>query len=98
MILTYMAVIESTGLVRDRWPSALPVSLDLAEAVGKPPTNAANQPPAPRYVDVLMHGVRHLRFLVDTDATNRAALNDTWKGHLSALAPALAGMYDRDHA
>src|SRR4051794_7222248 len=47
VILTYIAVVEVSGLVRDEWPEALPIDLDLAEAVGRPPTNAANEAPTP---------------------------------------------------
>ncbi|TDC96024.1 hypothetical protein [Actinomadura sp. 7K507] len=97
LLVTYMAVIGVTGLIRDRWPNALPVSLDLATAVGKPPTHSPLDPPAPRHIDVLIHGLRHLRFLLETDATNAAALDENWRRHLSGLAPALAGMYDQHH-
>ncbi|WP_433346028.1 hypothetical protein [Micromonospora sp. CA-111912] len=97
VILTYIAVVEVTGLVRDQWPDALPIDLALAEAVGRPPTNAANDAPAPRYVDVLLHALRHLRFLIDYDATAAEALTGTIRGHLLPLAPALAGMYGERH-
>ena len=97
LLVTYMAVIEVNGLVRDSWPSALPVSLDLATAVGKPPTHSPVEPPAPRHIDVLIHGLRHLRFLLETDVTNASALNEEWRTHLSALEPALVTMYDKHH-
>jgi len=97
VLLTYMALIQSSELVRDRWPTARPISLALPEAVGKPPTNAANEPPSPRYIDVLMHGLRHLRFLLDHDATAAAVMDANWRRHLANLEPALAGMYDQLH-
>jgi hypothetical protein len=90
LILTYIVVIQSTDLVREAWPKAAPISLDLAKAVGKPEPHGA---PVPRYIDVLMHGLRHLRFLLDTDTDNASALNQHWKYHLSQLQPALATMY-----
>lgn len=93
VVLTYMAVIDAAGLVRDAWPTALPISLDLANAVGKPLSYSPTEPPTPRYVDVLFHGLRHLRFLLDTDTANSAALDDSWRRHLAALNPALATMY-----
>jgi hypothetical protein len=98
IVLTYIAVIRCDGLVRDRWANAMPVSSSLTEVVGKPPTNSPIDPPAPRYVDVLMHGLRHLKFLLDTDATNAAALDDTWQRHLAELNPALATMYSERHS
>ncbi|WUI00943.1 hypothetical protein OHR68_03730 [Spirillospora sp. NBC_00431] len=97
LLLTYMAVIETKGLVRDTWQEALPVSLDLATAVGKPLTHSPVEPPTPRYIDVLIHGLRHLRFLLDTDATNGDALDERWRTHLATLAPALASMYNERH-
>ena len=97
VFLTYMAVIRTDDLVRATWPAALPIVAELPDAVGKPPTHAPTEPPAPRYIDVLMHGLRHLRFLLDNDATNAAALPDIWRRHLAPLEPALATMYDEHH-
>jgi hypothetical protein len=101
IVLTYVAIVQAGGLdavVRERWADALPVSLDLAQAVGRPSTHAPDAAPVPRYVDVLLHAVRHLAFLRDTDATNRAALDANWLRHLESWQPALAGMYERDQA
>lgn len=97
LILTYMAVVHIPGLVHDFWPDALPVSLDLADAVGRPLPYTPTEPPIPRYIDVLLHGIRHLRFLLDTDATSAAALDEYWRRHLAELRPALARMYDQHH-
>ncbi len=96
VVLTYMAVIATPGLVRETWPTALPISLDLADSVGKALPHQPTEPPTPRYVDVLLHGLRHLRFLLDTDPGNSAALNDSWRRHLAALSPALATMYHQE--
>jgi len=93
VVLTYMAVIEAEGFVRDAWPAARPVSLKLAQHVGTPHPHAAIEPPTPRYIDVLLHGLRHLRFLLDTDASAAAVLAEPWPEHLKGLEPALAGMY-----
>ena len=90
---TYIAVIPVDGLVRDQWPDALPVSLSVTQTVGKPLPHEAAEPPTPRYIDVLMHGLRHLRFLLDTDSTAAAALVDPWPTYLAELEPVLAGMY-----
>jgi hypothetical protein len=95
LVLTYMAVLTIPGLARDAWPTALPVSLDLANAVGKPLPYGPTEPPTPRYIDVLLHGLRHMRFLLDTDPGNSAALDDYWRGHLATLDPALATMYNQ---
>lgn len=94
VVLTYVAVLRRPGLVLDNWPDARPVGCELATAVGKPPAHAAAGVPVPRYVDVLLHALRHLRMLRDTDAVARNALDATWQRHLDDLAPALAGMYE----
>lgn len=98
VILTYMAVINGGSVVRAAWPNALPVTAGLADQVGRPPGHAPDEAPAPRYVDVLMHGLRHLKFLLDgNDATSAAAMGPLWARHLEPLTPALAGMYGDLH-
>jgi len=99
LIVTYLAVLDRPGLVRDHWPNALPISVNMATAVGKPPTHAADQPPAPRHIDVLLHGVRHLAFLIgpNGDATIRSILTDNWPRHLGVFTPTLASMYNQVH-
>jgi hypothetical protein len=97
VILTYVAVIGCTHLALDHWPDAKPISPALPEAVGKPIEVKADEAPIPRYIDVLMHGLRHLQFLLQTDSSARAALCGTWRDHLAAFRPALAGMYDHEH-
>lgn len=97
LTLTYMAVLPNPGVVLDRWKDARPISLPLVEAVGKPPTHSPVEAPAPRHIDVLMHGLRHFRLLMATDATSAAALTEPWPTHLRPLQPALAGLYDQVH-
>ena len=95
IVLTYIAVVKADGYVRERWPAALPVTADLPEAVGKAPPHGAASVPVPRVVDVLLHGVRHLRFLLgpEGDAETAAALDANWRRHLAPLKPALASMF-----
>ena len=97
VVLTYMAVIDCADFARDQWPKAAPVSPALPEAVGKPTEVQADEAPIPRYIDVLMHGLRHLQFLLQTDSSARTALCEPWRRHLAAFRPALAGMYDFEH-
>jgi len=98
IVLTYVAVLRGTDHpVRNAWQGALPISRALTEQVGPPAPNAATDPPIPRYIDVLLHAVRHLRFLLAEDATAAASLDTTWQRHLSGLRPALAGMYTEAH-
>jgi hypothetical protein len=97
LVVAYMAVIRPINFVREEWPGALPITIEMSEMVGKPPTHAANEPPGPRHIDVLMHGLRHLRFLMDNDATIAAAMGDTWRRHLAPFTPVLATMYDQLH-
>jgi hypothetical protein len=96
-VLTYLAVVDVHGLVLEDWPSARPISLDLAQHVGRPPTHGPLDPPAPRHIDVLIHGLRHLRFLLGTDATVAEALGPEWRRHLADLEPAIACMYSEVH-
>jgi len=95
VVLTYMAVLKSAGVVPEVWPDARPVSAALLAVVGQPAASPVTEPPAPRYIDVLMHGIRHLRFLMDTDSAAREALPDVWRRHLEPITPVLAGMYER---
>ncbi len=96
-VLTYLAVVRVPGLVVGEWPGARPVTVALADHVGRPPTHGPVDPPAPRYIDVLVHGLRHLRFLLPRDATVAAAMPAPWGEHLAAFSPAIAKMYDRVH-
>lgn len=101
--MTYMAVIELDGLVREHWPEAMPVTELLPQAVGKPFVHGAVEVPQPRRVDVLLHalrdlawGLEHLKFLDAEDATVTAALSDHWRRALAPFRPALSNMY-RQH-
>ena len=95
IVLTYMAVVKADGYVRDRWPGALPVTAALPEAIGKAPPHGATEVPVPRVADVLLHGIRHLRWLAtdEGDAETAAALDANWQRHLAPLRPALAKMF-----
>ena len=102
LVVTYLAVVGCDGLVRSRWPDALPISVKVADAVGQPPTHAAAEPPTVRYIDVLRHALRHLRFLTEPssigfDATIARELDGTWQRHLTTFEPAIARMYGREH-
>jgi hypothetical protein len=96
-ILTYVAVVRTEGLVRETFPTALPIGPELVDAVGRPPTASPTGAPSPRYIDVLMHALRHLRFLIETDAESRDAMGHLLREQLAPLAPALAAMYEREH-
>jgi len=99
VILTYVACFPYRGeFVRDSWPGALPITARMLEVVGRPFTHGPADPPTPRYVDVLMHAIRHLRFLKDTDESARRAMTGAWRQHLSAFEPALSGMYSQPHS
>ncbi len=94
VVLTYMAVLDCPELALSQWPAALPVSPELLPSVGNPPAHGPAEVPVPRYIDVLFHGIRHLKLLADTDASARGVLTGNWARHLSQLEPALSGMYD----
>ena len=97
VILTHVSIARADGLVVEQWPGALPVTTELFEKVGKPITHAANEPPTPRDIDVLLHAVRHLRFLRDTDESAREVMTEAWLRHLSIWEPALSRMYSEPH-
>ena len=70
--------------------------------LGNLPPMPAVEPPTVRYIDVLHHGLRHLRFLTDPssigfDATIARELDETWQQHLTTFEPAIARMYGRHH-
>ena len=94
IVLTYVAVVNADGYVLETWADAAPVTSALPAAVGKAPPHAAADVPVPRVVDVLLHGLRHLRFLLDHDAETAGALDGNWRRHLRPLEPALAAMFD----
>ena len=95
IVLTYVAVINVTGFVLETWPDAAPVTAALPAAVGKAPPHGAADVPVPRVVDVLLHALRHLKFLAgpDGDAETAAALDGNFLRHLAALRPYLAQMF-----
>lgn len=95
VVLTYMAVITISGYALETWPDAAPVTAALPAAVGKAPPHGAADVPVPRVVDVLLHGLRHLKFLAgpDGDAETAAALDGNFLRHIAPLRPALAQMF-----
>ena len=94
-VLTYMAVVDVPGYVLETWPDAVPITAALQAEVGKAPPHGAAEVPVPRWVDVPLHGVRHLAFLAgpDGDAETAAALDANWRRHLAPLRPALFTMF-----
>lgn len=96
--VTYLAVIDYPGLVRERWPDAIPVTTAAADQeLRRVPTHGPTEAPAVRHFDVLFHAVRHLRFLLVNDATVAAALPPHWGEHLATFEPAIAVMYSEVH-
>lgn len=95
VIHTYMVAVDVDGYVKDEWPDARPVTLALAEAVDRPPSHEPTAAPVPREVDVMFHGLRHIRNLIDTDDANADAFGELWRHHIQQFRPALARMYHR---
>lgn len=103
LVLTYIAVVEAGDAALLRWPDALPITRRLLEDVGKPYHQGPLEPPLPRFVDCLTHGIRHLRLLTDPDGdcydeAVASALGERWWPHLAGLRPALAGLYSEAHS
>jgi hypothetical protein len=97
LVVTYTAVLCVDSPVRASWPAALPVSAEVAHAVGPALTHGPTEPPTPRYIDVLRHAIRHLAFLQQNDATASTAFPEPWLGHLNRIRPAIAQMYSVPH-
>lgn len=97
LIVTYMVVVTADDLVRGTWRDALPITVRAAGEVGRPRTHAPDEPPEPSDFHVLMHGLRHLKYLLEHDATSAAAMGDLWRQHLEPFEPALAAMYSEPH-
>jgi len=103
IVVHYLAVVDVDGMVRESWPHAKPISPRLAEVAGQPKTHAAAAPPEEvRYIDILRHAIRHLRFLTDPDsdgydATIARSLPSSWHPHMPAIRPATAHMFGRIH-
>lgn len=97
LIVTYMVVVKADDLVRGIWRDAVPITVQAADVVGRPRTHAPAEPPEPSDFHVLMHGLRHLKYLLDHDATSAAALGPLWRRHLAPFEPALAQMYSELH-
>jgi hypothetical protein len=98
LLLTYMAVvaIEPDTPVLQLWPEArVAISRRLLRAYGPPIPHAAWEAPSPRPADVLVHGIRHLRFMQEfgTPDQQRVLSTPHWAKHLELLKPALAGYY-----
>lgn len=94
MITTYVAALRVDSEVYARWPGARPISLRLVEGAGPATWHGPLDTPQPRDIDVLRHGLRHFRFLMDSDTTSAEAMPAALKAHLEPLTGALAGMYE----
>jgi hypothetical protein len=99
MIVTYAAWVQAPGsdLVRGAWRNAMPVTAEAAAAVGPAPPHHPAQPPEPTYWHVLMHGLRHMKYLSDpandVDSAAVLATDDRWARHLAPFEPELARMF-----
>jgi hypothetical protein len=79
-------------------PGALPISLPAVEGMGRPEPHAADEEPdVITAAGVLLHTLRHVRFLSLFDGTYRRDLPPLLAGHLEVLQPALAGLYEDEH-
>lgn len=94
-ILTHAAVVDCPDPLH-HWRDAVPVAWSLFDEVHAPPPHAPTEPPAEiRYIDVLLHALRHLAYHQMTDSDGRAAMPPLMAAHLSLLRPELFRRYER---
>lgn len=95
---TYIAVITVDGYVKDAFPGAAPISLELAQAYGKPRPHGAAEVPLPRDLDVIFHALSHLLWLMGRNGPviadmTAAGIFGLWQDQLKDLEPWMARMY-----
>ena len=97
LILTHAMVVARPtrhAFALDMSEGAAPVGAPLLDAFGPPAPHPADAyPDVIRAADVLQHVLRHLAFLIDTDARSARALGRDWARHLRPLRPELARLY-----
>lgn len=94
VMLTYIAALDHHDVhIPTRWPASLAITPEWAVAVGHPLPHPPTAAPAPRDVDVLLHGLRHLSFLAATDTSAHACLDESWAMVMEPLGATLAGLY-----
>lgn len=97
---TYLVVVDLAGAVaREKWVHAAPITPYIYDEPGvdTPPTHGATEEPMPRELDVLFHGLGHLKDQIRKNATTRAAVGDLWRVRLEPFEETLAGMYSEPH-
>lgn len=100
LVCTAVTVIDCPGTVRASWPQAKPISPQIVDKVGKPPTHPANRVPDEiRLWDALAGTLRHLAFQLTPygDAELAGRLDKWWRLHLADWSPILFRLYDRVH-
>ncbi|MEU6718327.1 hypothetical protein ABZ897_43250 [Nonomuraea sp. NPDC046802] len=98
VVLTYIAVLDHVldhprEPLLSRWPASLAITHTWAAAVGKPAPHPPVEAPTPRDADVLLHALRHLRFLAVTDTAAHRAMSEQWKSWLEPFTATLSGLY-----
>jgi hypothetical protein len=93
IILTFVGIAQAGEFAAADWPDAKPITPQLVDDAGKPLPHVPDGEPVPRPIDVLMHGVRHLAYLRETDEATSAAMGGHWQDRLREFEPALSGMY-----
>lgn len=89
--LTYIAALTSfRATAPDTWPQAR--RLDLEELQGNPVGRGRGDAVFPD-ARVLVHGLRHLAFLVERDQKLAAVLGADFRAPLALIEPAVAGLF-----
>jgi hypothetical protein len=99
LIVTFAAWVQPArgDLVRGTWRGAMPLTAGAAKAVGPARPHAPAEPPQPTYFHVLMHALRHIKWLSDPandiDSAAVLATDGRWGRHLAPFQPELARMF-----
>lgn len=96
LLLTYVAVVETSELARIEWHGARPIDLDVFDAIGKPTPHGPKDKPEPTRLDALMDGLEEMLGQAHKNSAYAFLLEPPWGAYMEKLSPALTTMYRHD--